>query len=195
MLTAEDLLNGYYNGIFPMADADGSIYWYAPDPRAIIPIKDYKPSHSLKPILNKNTFDIRFNYDFLSVIKACSAPRNDDEETWISSEIIAAYHALFKLGYVLTVEAYRDNKLVGGLYGVVLGKAFFGESMFYIEPNASKVAFHYLISYLKEYNFELLDTQFINDNVKRFGAVEVSKAKYIKLLKSAVSDIEIFEVQ
>jgi leucyl/phenylalanyl-tRNA---protein transferase len=193
MLNAEDLLNGYYNGIFPMADADGTIYWYSPEPRAIIPIENYKPSHSLKPVLNKKTFEIRINHDFLSVIKACSAPRKGDEETWISSEIITAYHSLFELGFALSVEAYFENKLVGGLYGVLLGKAFFGESMFHTVPNASKVAFHYLIDFLKRNQFELLDTQFINDNVKRFGAIEISKKEYFKLLKNALAEVDIFE--
>jgi leucyl/phenylalanyl-tRNA---protein transferase len=194
MLEAEDLLNGYYNGIFPMADSDGSLYWYSPDPRAIIPIESYKPSKSLKPIINQNVFEIRMNYDFLAVIKACSMPRIGDSETWISEEIIEAYYKLHLMGCAYSFEAYQQNKLVGGLYGVSIGKAFFGESMFHILPNASKVAFHYLINFLKENDFQLLDTQFINENVKRFGAIEIPKADYIKLLRKATIETEIFEI-
>jgi leucyl/phenylalanyl-tRNA---protein transferase len=194
MLEAEDLLNGYYNGIFPMADSDGSIYWYSPDPRAIIPFETYKPSKSLKPIINKNVFEMRINHDYLAVIKACSMPRIGEPETWISEEIIDAYHKLHLMGYAYSFEAYQQNKLVGGLYGVSIGKAFFGESMFHIVPNASKVAFHYLINFLKENEYQLLDTQFINDNVKRFGAIEIPKAEYIKLLRKATIETEIFEI-
>ncbi len=193
MLEADDLFNGYLNGIFPMAEADGTIYWYSPEPRAIIPIDTYKSAKSLRPILNQKTFEIRFNSNFEAVIKACSGPRKLDTETWISAEIITAYCKLFDLGYAVSVEAYQNNNLVGGLYGVCIGKAFFGESMFHKVPNASKVAFHYLMAFLKKNEFLLLDTQFINDNVLRFGAIEISKAKYIKLLRKAVSKIEIFE--
>lgn len=195
MLLVEDLINGYLNGIFPMADTNGSLYWYSPDPRAIIPIESYKPSKSLRPIINQHKFDIKINSNFLEVIKACSKPRNSDPETWISEEIIEAYSELHKLGYALSIEMYFNNKLVGGLYGVMLGKAFFGESMFHLVPNASKVAFHYLMVFLQNNNFQLLDTQFINDNVKRFGAIEISKAKYIKLLKVAVAELEVYEIE
>lgn len=193
MLLADDLINGYLNGIFPMADADGSLYWYSPDPRAIIPIQSYKPSKSLRPILNQQKFEVKINSNFLEVIKACSKPRFADPDTWISEEIIEAYNELHKLGFAISIETYIKEKLVGGLYGVVLGRAFFGESMFHLVPNASKVAFHYLMVFLQENNFQLLDTQFINDNVKRFGAIEIPKTEYKKLLKEAVAELEIYE--
>jgi leucyl/phenylalanyl-tRNA---protein transferase len=186
-LIADDLIYGYINGIFPMADADGTLYWYSPDPRAIIPLNAYKPAKSLKSVLNKQLFEIRIDADFRSVMRACSAPRRDGSETWISEEIIDAYCDLHYMGMAHSVEAYLDNRLVGGLYGVAIGAAFFGESMFYREPNASKVAFHHLIEILKEQGFELLDTQFINDNVRRFGAIEIQKAKYLTLLKKALA--------
>lgn len=185
-LTADDLIYGYINGIFPMADADGTLYWYAPDPRAVIPIDTYKPAKSLRPILNKKEFEIRINTNFEQVMRCCSVPRSADDSAWISDEIIGAYTELHRLGLAHSVETYRDNRLVGGLYGVALGSAFFGESMFHHVSNASKVAFHQLILILRQQRFALLDTQFINDNVRRYGAIEIPKADYLKQLKAAV---------
>ena len=185
-LSADDLIYGYMNGIFPMADSDGTLYWYSPDPRAIIPIDTYKPSKSLRPILNKSYFEIRINHDFKGVMRGCASPREGDEATWISEEIISAYTELHHLGFAHSVETYLENQLVGGLYGVSIGAAFFGESMFYHEPNASKVAFHFLIEILRKQGYDLLDTQFMNDNVRRYGAIEIPRADYIKLLKKAL---------
>ncbi len=185
-LTPDDLIYGYVNGIFPMADADGSLYWYSPEPRAIIPLDTYKPPKSLRPLINKKYFDIRINANFEAVMRGCATCRRGSDETWISEEIITAYTGLNKMGMAHSVEAYLNDTLVGGLYGVAIGGAFFGESMFYIEPNASKIAFHYLIQVLRKQGFELLDTQFINDNVKRFGAIEIPKSLYLNLLKKAI---------
>lgn len=186
-LTPDDLIYGYINGIFPMADSDGTLYWYSPDPRAIIPLDTYKAHKSLRPLLNKNYFEIRFNHNFEGVMRGCAIARSDSDDTWISEEIIEAYTGLNGVGLAHSVEAYLDNKLVGGLYGVSIGAAFFGESMFYTQPNASKVAFHFLIQTLRQQGFELLDTQFINDNVKRFGAIEIPKANYLNLLRKATA--------
>ena len=185
-LSTDELIYGYINGIFPMADSDGTLYWYSPDPRAIIPIDTYKPAKSLRPILNKQTFEIRIDYNFRAVMEACSKPRVDSDDTWISEEIINAYTNLHELGFAHSVESYLDNQLVGGVYGVAIGAAFFGESMFYTVPNASKAAFHYLMELLKKQNYELLDTQFINDNVMRFGAIEIPKAEYMLMLKKSI---------
>lgn len=195
ILSADDLIYGYTNGIFPMADADGSLYWYAPDPRAIIPLDTYKPSKSLRPILNKSLFEIRVNNNFEQVMRGCAGPRQDDENTWISEEIIKAYTELHQQGFAHSVETYLENQLVGGLYGVSIGAAFFGESMFHTANNASKVAFHYLIEILKKQGFQLLDTQFINDNVRRFGAIEISKATYLQLLKKAIAKEACFDAK
>ena len=185
-LTAADLMYGYMNGIFPMADSDGTLYWYSPDPRAIIPIDTYKPPRSLRSVINKKTFEIRINTNFEEVMNRCATPRSDGEGTWISPEIVEAYTDLHQMGMAHSVEAYLDGKLVGGLYGVAIGSVFFGESMFYHEPNASKVAFHFLIEILRKQGYKLLDTQFMNDNVRRYGAIEIPRAEYIKLLKKAL---------
>ena len=185
-LIADDLIYGYINGIFPMADSDGTLYWYAPDPRAIIPIHTYKPAKSLRPILNRNQFEIRINTAFTEVMQCCSKPRSEDDSVWISEEIVNAYTELHQMGLAHSVETYIDNRLVGGLYGVSLGAAFFGESMFHHVDNASKVAFHHLILMLRQQQFTLLDTQFINDNVRRYGAIEIPKADYLKQLKTAL---------
>ena len=187
LLFADDLIYGYMNGIFPMADSDGTLYWYSPDPRAVIPLDTYKPAKSLRPVLNKGTFEIRINADFEGVMRGCAAPRPDEENTWISEEIIDAYTELHRLGFAHSVETYVDNQLVGGLYGVAIGAVFFGESMFHTVSNASKVAFHYLIETLRRQKYELLDTQFINDNVRRFGAIEIPKSDYVRLLKRGIA--------
>lgn len=185
-ITAEDLLNAYINGIFPMAESDGTLYWYSPDPRAVIPIDTYKPSKSLRPVINKKVFEIRVNQDFEAVMRGCASPRSGEDGTWISEEIIKAYTELHQIGYAHSVEAYREGHLVGGLYGVSISGAFFGESMFSIESNASKVAFHYLILILRQNGFKLLDTQFINDNVRRYGAIEIPRDAYLSLLRDAL---------
>jgi len=185
-ISTDDLLNGYINGIFPMAEPDGTIYWYAPNPRAVIPIETYKPSRSLRPVLNKKYFDIRVNTDFEGVMRGCSGPRATEDGTWISEEIIASYTALHEIGYAHSVEAYLGNALVGGLYGVSINGVFFGESMFSRVSNASKVAFHYLIQILRINRFVLLDTQFINDNVLRYGAIEIPREEYLERLRMAL---------
>ena len=187
-LTVDMLLYAYGHGIFPMADGrNGEVHWYSADPRAIIPRETYRPQRSLRPILNKKLFEIRFDTCFETVMKHCAAPRATDSNTWISDEMIGVYIQLHQLGYAHSVEAWSDGKLAGGLYGVSLGGAFFGESMFTLYPDASKVAFHYLIQQLTKQNFMLLDTQFINDNVLRYGAIEIPATEYHQQLEIALS--------
>lgn len=192
MIDATLVLSGYLQGVFPMADHDGTIYWYEPDPRAIIPIHSYKPAKSLRPVLNKGIFEIRLNTAFEDVIRQCSLPRSEEDGVWISEEIIQVYLDLHDYGFAHSIEAWHNGELAGGLYGVALGKVFFGESMFYKVPNASKVAFHYLIERLKERDFQLLDTQFINDNVLRYGAIEIPKEDFLGQLESNVSLDQLF---
>lgn len=181
------LLSAYCQGIFPMADELGEISWFCPDPRTIIPIDTYKPSKSLRPIINRNTFEIRINEQFEQVMRFCALPRKDDGGVWISEELIQAFIQLHKIGFAHSVEAYQNNELVGGLYGVCIGGVFFGESMFSKVSNSSKVAFHYLIQILRKNGFFLLDSQFMNDNVKRYGAIEIPKKEFDELLHVGIN--------
>jgi len=193
-LTAEALIYAYTSGVFPMAESDGTIYWYRPDPRAIIPIDTYKPAKSLKPILNRGQFEVRINTQFENVMRACASPRAYEQETWISEEIIQAYVELHEMGFAHSVEVYEQEDLVGGLYGVHIGSVFFGESMFMKVSNASKVAFHYLIEILRANDFNLLDTQFMNDNVQRYGAIEIKRTAYEKLLSKSLMKASEFKL-
>lgn len=187
-LSTDQLIYAYASGVFPMADAaTGEINWYRPDPRAIIPIDTYQPSRSLKPILNKGIFEIKVDQQFRRVMEFCAEPRPYELETWISKELIDVYTELHRMGFAHSVEAYVEGELVGGLYGVHIGAAFFGESMFTRASNASKVCFHYMIELLRKNNFELLDSQFMNDNVKRYGAIEISRTAYEKRLAKAIN--------
>lgn len=187
-LTIDMLLYAYAHGIFPMADGrNGEVHWYSADPRAIIPLETYHPQRSLRPILNKNVFEIRINTSFKEVMRHCAAPRTTDPNTWISQEMIDVYTQLHQNGYAHSVEAWYDGQLAGGLYGIALGGAFFGESMFTLRSNASKVAFHYLIQRLITQGFKLLDTQFINDNVLRYGAIEIPSTEYHQQLEIALA--------
>jgi leucyl/phenylalanyl-tRNA--protein transferase len=185
-LTAETLVYAYASGVFPMAEETGEILWYSPDPRAIIPIDTYKPAKSLKPFINQERFEIRINTCFEQVMRNCALPRPGEEETWISEELVQAYTNLHKMGLAHSVEAWQAGKLVGGLYGVALGGAFFGESMFSLVSNSSKVAFHYLVQILREQNYSLLDSQFMNDNVLRYGAIDIPRSEYKKRLAKAL---------
>ena len=185
-LTAEALVYAYASGVFPMAEETGEILWYSPDPRAIIPIDSYKSAKSLKPIINQKRFEIRVNTSFEQVMRNCALPRATEDETWISEELVQAYTSLHKMGLAHSVEAWQDGILVGGLYGVALGGAFFGESMFSLVSNSSKVAFHYLVQILREQNYSLLDSQFMNDNVLRYGAIEIPRSEYKKRLAKAL---------
>jgi leucyl/phenylalanyl-tRNA--protein transferase len=185
-LTAETLVYAYASGVFPMAEETGEILWYSPDPRAIIPIDSYKPAKSLKPLINQKRFEIRVNTSFEQVMRNCALPRPTEDETWISEELVQAYTSLHKMGLAHSVEAWQDGILVGGLYGVALGGAFFGESMFSLVSNSSKVAFHYLVQILREQNYSLLDSQFMNDNVLRYGAIEITRSEYKKRLAKAL---------
>lgn len=182
------LLNAYSQGIFPMADEKGEIYWYDPDPRAIFPLDQFHIPRSLRRRLNRRDYEVRYDYDFRAVIRACAAPRPDQssDETWINGDIIESYCMLHALGFAHSVETWMDGELVGGLYGVALGGLFAGESMFSRVTDASKIALVHLVWRLRERGFVLLDTQFMTAHLERFGAIEVSRTAYKRLLEAAL---------
>lgn len=184
MLDTELLLAAYSNGIFPMAvDAHGEIGWFSPDPRAIIPLDEFHIPHGLKRVLKKGQFQITINTEFENVMRECAKRRTG---TWISEEIIQSYCKLHRLGHAHTVEARTAGKLVGGLYGVQVGGAFFGESMFHRVSDASKVALVALVERLRANRFTLLDTQWLTPHLGQFGAYEVPRREYLRLLRKAV---------
>ena len=165
-----------------MAMEDGEIAWFSPDPRAIIPLDGFHVPHGLRRVLKKGAFELRVNTAFVEVIRACARR----EETWINDEIVASYVHLHRLGHAHSVEAWRDGQLGGGLYGVAIGGAFFGESMFHTITDASKVALHGLVGRLRARGFTLLDTQWTTPHLQHFGTVEVPRAQYRHLLEQAV---------
>jgi leucyl/phenylalanyl-tRNA--protein transferase len=178
------LLQGYATGIFPMADSRGAdeLFWVEPKNRAIIPIAGFHVSRSLRRTLRSGKFTVTHDRDFAGVIAACA----DREETWINAELERAMLALHGSGHAHSIEVWRDEKLVGGLYGVKLGRAFFGESMFSRETDASKVALAWLVARLKVGNFTLLDCQFMTEHLASLGAITVSREAYVALLATAL---------
>jgi leucyl/phenylalanyl-tRNA--protein transferase len=182
------LLKAYASGVFPMAESAGDpeVFWVRPETRGIIPLDAFHVPRSLRKVLRQNRFDIRIDTDFAGVIDACAEERDERRSTWINAPIREAYIRLFQEGHCHSVEAWREGRLVGGLYGVRLGRAFFGESMFSRETDASKVCLVSLVERLRERSFALLDTQFTTEHLKRFGAVDVPRARYEKLLEAAL---------
>ena len=183
------LLRAYATGVFPMAEEADSpeIFWVRPEKRGILPFENFHVSRSLRKTVRQARFDIRYDTDFAGVIAGCASGSGERARTWINGPIREAYGKLFDLGYCHTVEAWRDGKLVGGLYGISLGSAFFGESMFSRERDASKVCLVHLVSHLIEKSFTLLDTQFTTDHLETFGAVEVPRRQYQKMLENALA--------
>lgn len=186
LLTPQVLLSAYCQGIFPMAHDDGRIYWYDPDPRAILPLDAFHASRSLQRAVNKGLFDVRFNTAFGAVIRGCAEPAADRPETWISPAIIAAYERLHALGYAHSVEAWQDGRLAGGLYGVAINGFFAGESMFSRARDASKVALVHLVRHLCDRRFTLLDVQFPTNHLTQFGVITIPRAEYQKRLARAL---------
>lgn len=188
------LLRAYATGVFPMAEeADNpEIFWVRPEKRGIIPLENFHVSRSLRKTVRQGRFDVRFDTDFAAVIDGCASGTGERARTWINRPIREAYGKLFDLGYCHTVEAWRDDCLVGGLYGISLGAAFFGESMFSRERDASKVCLVHLVGHLIEKGFTLLDTQFTTNHLESFGAVEVPRRQYQKMLENALAQSATF---
>lgn len=187
-IPVELLLRAYSTGIFPMSENadDPEVFWVQPEERGVIPLDTFHVPKSLQKVVRSGRFDVRFDTSFEDVIAGCAEARDVRPTTWINAPIREAYAELFRIGHCHTVEAWRDERLVGGLYGVSLGRAFFGESMFSRETDASKVCLVHLVERLRERGFELLDTQFTTDHLKRFGAVDVPRKQYERLLADAV---------
>jgi len=181
-LNPELLLHAYAQGVFPMAMEKNEIGWFSPDPRGILPLEDFHIPHGLARRLKNHRFEIRIDTDFAGVMRACAKRK----ETWINKEILSSYCTLHALGHAHSVEAWNGEKLVGGLYGVAMGGAFFGESMFHTETDASKIALHALIVRLRERGFGLLDTQWVTPHLATFGGISIPRSKYLKMLAENV---------
>lgn len=187
-LTSDILLRTYAAGIFPMAESadDQTLFWVDPDRRGVLPIDTFHISRKLQRRLRDNVFEITVDKAFEDVVRECGAAHANRPSTWINSEIVRLYVGLHRMGHAHSIETWHDGRLVGGLYGVALGGAFFGESMFSRETDASKVALCHLIARLRRGGFRLLDTQFLTKHLATFGAHEVSREEFRKLLSAAL---------
>ena len=185
MISADTLLTAYASGWFPMSISPGDIRWYSPDPRGIIPLDTFHAPRRLARTVRQERFEVRFDTSFRAVISACAA-RPDADGNWIDHEILESYCALHEFGFAHSVETWQDDQLVGGLYGVALKGAFFGESMFHRARDASKVALAALVGRLRARGFVLLDTQWVTDHLVQFGAVEIPRRRYLRMLEQAL---------
>jgi leucyl/phenylalanyl-tRNA--protein transferase len=195
-ITPEVLLKAYACGIFPMAESaeDPALYWIEPEQRGIIPLEAFHVSARLARTVRSERFSVVADRDFEAVVDGCAEPQPGRSRTWINRRIRNLYRGLYGIGHCHTVEVYEGDALVGGLYGVSLGRTFFGESMFHRARDASKVALVHLVARLKAGGFKLLDTQFVTDHLKTFGAIEVSRKQYHKLLAEGLEGEADFKV-
>ena len=194
-ITPQVLLKAYSVGVFPMAESadDPSLYWIEPDERGVLPLHAFHISRSLKKSVRHSGFEIRIDTAFEQVMKNCAEKTDDRKDTWINSRILRLYSQLHKMGCCHSVESWRNGKLLGGLYGVRLGAAFFGESMFARATDASKVALVHLVARLNFGGFKLLDAQFVNDHLKQFGCYKIPKKEYRPILDVATeTDADFF---
>jgi leucyl/phenylalanyl-tRNA--protein transferase len=187
-ITPEVLLKAYACGIFPMAESaeDPALYWIEPEQRGIIPLQGFHVSSRLARTVRATPLTVWVDRDFDAVIDGCAEPGPDRDKTWINARIRKIYRALYDIGHCHTVEVYQGDELVGGLYGVSLGRAFFGESMFHRVRDASKIALVHLVARLRAGGFRLCDTQYVTEHLKTFGAVDVPKKRYHRLLEEAL---------
>ncbi|MBZ0136152.1 MAG: leucyl/phenylalanyl-tRNA--protein transferase [Planctomycetes bacterium] len=187
-LSPERVLAAYSVGIFPWPHKGWPLLWFSPDPRMVLPLNDLRVSRSLRQTMRKAPYEIRLDTDFAGVIEACGKTRRRGQKgTWITDELAQAYTRLHELGFAHSAEAWQDGKLVGGLYGLSLGGAFFGESMFAHAPDASKIAFVSLVNQLKLWGFHFVDAQVHTDHLERFGAREIPRAEYLVSLQEALA--------
>lgn len=190
------LLKAYAHGIFPMADSrdDDEAFWVEPKNRAILPLDGFRLSKSLAKTIRQDRFQITADADFPTVIRACAESTDDRQETWINSDIENAFLELHARGMAHSVECWSEGQLVGGLYGLAMGRAFFGESMFSRKADASKVALAWLVARMRVGGFTLLDCQFMTDHLQSLGAVEISQARYLTLLDAALTPVQVVTV-
>ena len=195
-ITPELLLQAYRIGVFPMGERrdDPKLYWLDPRQRAVLPLDGFHLPKRLARTVRQDIFEVSADTDFTGVMRACAEPRPGHPESWINEPILALYGELFARGHAHSVECRRDGRLVGGLYGVSVGAAFFGESMFSRHRDASKFALVALVARLRAGGFRLLDTQFVTDHLKNFGAVEVPKRRYHRMLEDALGGLADFDV-
>jgi leucyl/phenylalanyl-tRNA--protein transferase len=186
LITPDLLLTAYMRGIFPMTHSDGKLYWYDPDPRAILPLEAFHVPRTLRRTVRKAPFNIRADGDFRATMRACADPAPGRQSTWISQELIDLYTHLHEAGFAHSIEAWQDGEMVGGLYGVAIGGLFAGESMFSRATDASKIALVHLVERLRAGGFILLDTQFTTPHLERFGALEIPRAEYKQRLAAAL---------
>jgi leucyl/phenylalanyl-tRNA---protein transferase len=187
MIRIDELLRAYRQGFFPMSDPDdGKTYWCQPYKRAVFSLEEYHPSRDVRRLTRKKEFSVTFDTQFDAVIRGCAAPRNNEQETWISDEIIEAYQTLHRLGLAHSVESWYQNELVGGLYGIAMGGVFFGESMFFRRSYASQVAFDRLVQHLRMKGYLLLDAQIMNPHLRKLGAVEIEHEEFMAQLDHAL---------
>jgi leucyl/phenylalanyl-tRNA--protein transferase len=187
-ITPQVLLKAYACGIFPMAESaeDNALYWIEPERRGILPLDRVHVPKRLARTIRRGGFEVKVDQNFEAVVDGCAAPRSGRRSTWINGRIRSLYRELFALGHCHTIEVWQDGALTGGLYGVHLGRAFFGESMFSRARDASKIALIYLVARLKYGGFTLLDTQFVTGHLARFGAIEVSRDEFQRFLEAAL---------
>lgn len=196
-LTPELLIRAYAAGIFPMAESgdDPELFWVDPVRRGILPLDGFHLPRRLARTVRAERFEISCDRDFVTVMRSCAEATSERPQTWINDEILRVYSALHECGTAHSVEARLEGALVGGLYGVALGGAFFGESMFSRVTDASKVALAHLVVKLKQGGFRLLDTQFVTEHLQRFGAIEISRARYRRLLAEALDSNARFPIE
>jgi leucyl/phenylalanyl-tRNA---protein transferase len=194
-LNAERILTAYRLGIFPWFNQDEAILWWSPNPRMVLPPHAFKPSHSLIKTLRQQPFQLKFDTAFTAVMNACAAPRKNQAGTWIHPEMIDAYSDLHRLGYAHSVEVWEGNALVGGLYGLAIGKIFYGESMFSLVPNSSKIALAYLCAQLARWQFGLIDCQMNTAHLASLGAYEIPRSEFITQLEVLVNCAPVFNWQ
>ncbi len=186
-LSPERLLDAYSQGIFPWFNEDEPILWWSPDPRMVLFPNELKISQSLQKTIKKHDYQIRTDSHFKQIMEACAQPRKNQAGTWIHPQMIAAYTALHEMGWAHCVETWIDDQLIGGLYGVSIGRIFFGESMFSLKPNASKIAFVHLVQQLQQWQFDLIDCQVKTSHLASLGAREISRGQFRQILDRSIS--------